>query len=265
PARPARPPALHVQQLRPPPVPDLHGAVRQPARHQHHRHPAGGSVRAWRAGRRRREPLASHRGPDGWPGQRAGGAPLHHVVVHRVHRYPHLHGRLEQPSLREPARRGDDLRLQGRRRRISPVGARGPHRSAPWRQSLVKRARPLLVLGVGNVYYGDEGAGVHLMHYLRTKYVFPEGVDVVDGGTLGWHLLNLIAEYDHVVLVDAVAAPVGKVYRFDHETVPAEIGYGKLSSHEWEVPDLLTAMQLHGDLPEVTIVAIGVKPLEFET
>jgi len=129
----------------------------------------------------------------------------------------------------------------------------------------VKRARPLLVLGVGNVYYGDEGAGVHLMHYLRTKYVFPEGVDVVDGGTLGWHLLNLIAEYDHVVLVDAVAAPVGKVYRFDHETVPAEIGYGKLSSHEWEVPDLLTAMQLHGDLPEVTIVAIGVKPLEFET
>jgi len=129
----------------------------------------------------------------------------------------------------------------------------------------VTHARPLLVLGVGNVYYGDEGAGVHLMHYLRNKYVFPEGVDVVDGGTLGWHLLNLIAEYDHVVVVDAVAAPVGKVYRFDRRSVPAEIGYGKLSSHEWEVPDLLTAMELHGDLPDVTIVAIGVKPLEFES
>lgn len=129
----------------------------------------------------------------------------------------------------------------------------------------MSEARPLLVLGVGNVYYGDEGAGVHLMHYLRTRYAFPDHVDVVDGGTLGWHLLNLIAEYDHVVLVDAVAAPVGKVYRFGRDDVPSEIGYGKLSSHEWEVPDLLSAMDLHGDLPDVTITAIGVRPLEFET
>ena len=124
-------------------------------------------------------------------------------------------------------------------------------------------ARPLLVLGVGNVFYGDEGAGVHLVHYLRTKYRFPEGVDVVDGGTLGWQLLSLIAEYPRVVFVDAVAAPVGKVYRFGPGEVPPEVGYGKLSSHEWEVPDLLTAMELHGDLPEVSIVAIGVDPLEF--
>jgi hydrogenase maturation protease len=129
----------------------------------------------------------------------------------------------------------------------------------------VTDARPLLVLGVGNVYYGDEGAGVHLAHYLRSKYAFPEGVDVIDGGTLGWDLLNLIAEYRHVVLIDAVAAPPGKVYRFRRGQVPDEIGYGKLSSHEWEVPDLLTAMDLYGDLPDVTIVAIGVAPLEFET
>ena len=127
----------------------------------------------------------------------------------------------------------------------------------------MSKARPLLVLGVGNVFYGDEGAGVHLVHYLRTKYRFPDGVDIVDGGTLGWQLLTLIADYEHVVFVDAVAAPVGKVYRFGRGDVPPEVGYGKLSSHEWEVPDLLTAMELHGDLPEVSIVAIGVDPLEF--
>ena len=126
-------------------------------------------------------------------------------------------------------------------------------------------ARPLLVLGVGNVFYGDEGAGVHLVHYLRTKYAFPPHVEIVDGGTLGWQLLNLIAEYEHVVLIDAVAAPPGKIYRFGKGEAPDEIGYGKLSSHEWEVPDLLTAMELFGDLPDVTIVAIGVEPLEFFT
>ena len=126
-------------------------------------------------------------------------------------------------------------------------------------------ARSLLVLGVGNVFYGDEGAGVHLVHYLRQKYDAPANVEIVDGGTLGWQLLNLIAEYDHVVLIDAVCAPPGKVYRFDREHIPDEIGYGKLSSHEWEVPDLLSAMDLYGDLPEVTCVAIGVRPLEFES
>jgi len=125
-------------------------------------------------------------------------------------------------------------------------------------------ARSLLVLGVGNVFYGDEGAGVHLVHYLRQKYALPEAVEIVDGGTLGWQLLNLIAEYDHVILVDAVCAPPGKVYRFDRDSIPDEIGYGKLSSHEWEVPDLLSAMDLYGDLPQVTCVAIGVRPLEFE-
>jgi hydrogenase maturation protease len=129
----------------------------------------------------------------------------------------------------------------------------------------VTPSRPLLVIGVGNVFYGDEGAGVHLVHYLRTKYDFGPTVDVIDGGTLGWGLLNLLADYEHVVLVDAVAAPPGTVYRFGRDDVPTEIGYGKLSSHEWEVPDLLTAMELYGDLPDVTIVAIGVEPLEFST
>jgi hydrogenase maturation protease len=121
----------------------------------------------------------------------------------------------------------------------------------------------ILVLGVGNVFYGDEGAGVHLFHHLRRAYRMPPGVTVADGGTLGWGLLNLISDFRHVILVDAVAAPVGKVYRFGPGDVPDEIGYGKLSSHEWEVPDLMSAMQLYGDLPDVTIVAIGVDPLEF--
>jgi hydrogenase maturation protease len=124
-------------------------------------------------------------------------------------------------------------------------------------------AARVLVLGVGNVFYGDEGAGVHLVHHLRRGYRMPPSVAVEDGGTLGWQLLNLIAAYPHVILVDAVAAPVGKVYRFGPGCVPDEIGYGKLSSHEWEVPDLLSAMELYGDLPDVTVVAIGVDPLEF--
>jgi hydrogenase maturation protease len=120
----------------------------------------------------------------------------------------------------------------------------------------------VLVLGVGNVLYGDEGVGVHLVHYLRRKYRFPAGVTLLDGGVLGWNLLQLLAEYRRVIIIDAVAAETGAVYRFTPHDIPASIQYGKLSSHEWEVPELLSAMEMHGDLPETALVAIGVDPAQ---
>ena len=104
---------------------------------------------------------------------------------------------------------------------------------------------------------------MHLVHYLRTKYRFPEGVDVVDGGTLGWQLLTLIADYRTWCSSTRSPRRSARSTASADGEVPPEVGYGKLSSHEWEVPDLLTAMELHGDLPEVSIVAIGVDPLEF--
>jgi Ni,Fe-hydrogenase maturation factor len=41
------------------------------------------------------------------------------------------------------------------------------------------------------------------------------------------------------------------------------VRYGKLSSHEWEVPELLWAMEMHGDLPPTRIIAMGVDPAEL--
>jgi hydrogenase maturation protease len=123
----------------------------------------------------------------------------------------------------------------------------------------------VLLLGLGNVLYGDEGVGVHMLHYLRRKYRFGAEVALRDGGALGWHLVPIIAAYERVLIIDAVAGEVGAIYRFTHHDIPSAVQYGKLSSHEWEVPELLTAIELHGDLPEVQIVAIGVNPTELVT
>lgn len=118
-----------------------------------------------------------------------------------------------------------------------------------------------LVLGLGNVLYGDEGVGVHLLHRLRRGYRFPPGVDLKDGGVLGWHLLPLLAQYPRVLLLDALAGEEGAVYRFPPHALGNLAQYGKLSSHEWGILDLLLAMDLHGDRPgEVEVVAMGVLP-----
>ncbi|WP_299426000.1 hydrogenase maturation protease [uncultured Meiothermus sp.] len=122
-------------------------------------------------------------------------------------------------------------------------------------------AHEILLLGVGNLLYGDEGVGVVLVRRLKEKYAFSERLEIVDGGTLAWDLLPLIAGREQVIVVDAVAAELGEIYRFSLHDIPSAIQYGKLSSHEWEMPELLTAMEIHGDLPPVTFIAIGVNSL----
>ena len=49
----------------------------------------------------------------------------------------------------------------------------------------------LLVLGIGNLLMGDEGVGVHAIRALE-KERLPAGVEMLDGGTGGFHLLSCL-------------------------------------------------------------------------
>ena len=43
----------------------------------------------------------------------------------------------------------------------------------------------ILVLGVGNILYTDEGIGVRAVESLQQAHAFTDNVTVMDGGTLG--------------------------------------------------------------------------------
>ncbi len=62
----------------------------------------------------------------------------------------------------------------------------------------------------------DEGVGVHVANELA-KMELPPDVSVVEGGTDGFRLLNVITEADRLIIVDAVkgGAEPGSIYRFD--------------------------------------------------
>lgn len=66
---------------------------------------------------------------------------------------------------------------------------------------------PLVVLGVGNVLFGDDGLGVAVVEELRRRTAdglpLPGDTRLVDGGTLGVALLPEIAGAHGVVIVDA--------------------------------------------------------------
>jgi len=88
----------------------------------------------------------------------------------------------------------------------------------------------ILVLGIGNLLFGDEGIGVHFIKYLGEKYRF-EGehqLDIVDGGTLAQRLIPIIVECDKLIIIDTINAPcvkAGEVYFFDFDAVPDAVDW----------------------------------------
>ena len=62
----------------------------------------------------------------------------------------------------------------------------------------------ILVLGLGNILLSDEGVGVRIVEALDASHDLPGEVDVLDGGTSGMDLLDMVAERDCVIVADAV-------------------------------------------------------------
>ena len=119
----------------------------------------------------------------------------------------------------------------------------------------------ILVLGIGNILFGDEGVGPHLANLIDEKYAFESeehSVDVMDGGTLAQRLIPIITDYDEVALIDCVKTldgEVGDVYSFDFTDIPAEITWNG-SAHEVETLQTLQMIEMLGDLPPVKIVGV---------
>lgn len=119
----------------------------------------------------------------------------------------------------------------------------------------------ILVLGIGNVMFSDEGVGVHLCRLIEQKYAFSSTkhtIDFVDGGTLAQRLIPIIAEYDYCIIFDTVDvdnALIGDVYFFDFENIPNGVKF-QGSVHEVEMLHTLSMMDMVGDRPPTKIIGI---------
>lgn len=117
----------------------------------------------------------------------------------------------------------------------------------------------LLVLGIGNILLGDEGVGIEVIRKLE-QLNLPSHVDLLDGGTGGFHLLSYLQEYPEVILIDATldGNEPGTVRlirpKFSNEFPRT------LSSHDIGLKDLIESAALLDDLPDMTLITISVKP-----
>jgi hydrogenase maturation protease len=75
----------------------------------------------------------------------------------------------------------------------------------------------VLVAGIGNIFFGDDGFGVEVARRLSTMELSDQ-LRVADYGIRGMHLAyDLLAGYDVTILVDAVSrgGPPGTIYVLD--------------------------------------------------
>jgi hydrogenase maturation protease len=121
----------------------------------------------------------------------------------------------------------------------------------------------VLVLGIGNILLADEGVGVHAVEAFRRRYPAIPAVEVVDGGTAGLDLIDIVAGRDHLIVVDAArtgGAP-GTIIRLAEGSLAAGFGKG-LSPHDLGFTDMLAALTLIGDEPVPPMTVFGIEPAE---
>jgi len=121
-----------------------------------------------------------------------------------------------------------------------------------------------LLVGLGNLIFGDEGVGVHAMRRLETDYAFAPALELVDGGTSGLDLLPLLHGRERLLLIDALAsdAPPGTIRIIRNRAIRAALTE-KVSLHHLGIADLLALAELVGCTPP-EIVLIGIVPERLE-
>ena len=124
--------------------------------------------------------------------------------------------------------------------------------------------RRILVLGVGNILYTDEGIGVRCMEKLEREYTFSGNVTLMDGGTLGMRLMDALLECDMAIVLDAVLGDqgAGTVYRCTGDDLRKSLAF-KDSMHQTDLVDTLIYCGIAGTRPDC--VVIGIEPHDYQT
>ncbi len=122
----------------------------------------------------------------------------------------------------------------------------------------------ILILGIGNILYTDEGFGIRVIERIQKWYDLPDNVTAVDGGVLGVHLMGVISRADHLIVVDIIRnnGRPGDLHRLAGDQIPGRIR-AKNSLHQIDFLEALTLCKALDRVPETVI--LGPEPADMET
>lgn len=129
----------------------------------------------------------------------------------------------------------------------------------------MKNNKRIVVLGVGNELLSDEGVGIHVVKEIQQKNIFPPEIEVMEGGTDGFGLINIITDTDRLIVIDSIkgGSEPGTLYKFDIEDAPGTPDLFKTSVHQIGILEVINLSSLIGKTPKTTV--IGVEPKSITT
>jgi coenzyme F420 hydrogenase subunit delta len=128
--------------------------------------------------------------------------------------------------------------------------------------------KPTLILGCGNVLFGDDGFGCALVEYLGAHYRLPEDLCLLDVGTGVRKLLFTLClspvRPQRVLILDAldVGRDPGELFEIAPENIPA-IKCDDFSLHQLPISNLLRELVKQCGV-EVRVLACQTGPLPDE-
>lgn len=127
------------------------------------------------------------------------------------------------------------------------------------------RTPRVLILGIGNILWADEGFGVRAIETFHQHFEEVDRVRVLEGGTQGIYLVQHVREADVLIVFDAVdyGLPGGTQKIVEGDAVPRFLGAKKVSLHQTGFQEVLAMAEMMGDMPE-RLVLIGVQPVEID-
>ncbi len=123
----------------------------------------------------------------------------------------------------------------------------------------------VLVLGIGNILWADEGFGVRAVEAFHRRYELPDDVMLLDGGTQGLYLVNYVQEANDLLVFDAIdyGLPPGTLKIVRDGEVPKFTGAKKMSLHQTGFQEVLSAADMLGAYPR-RLALIGCQPVNLE-
>jgi hydrogenase maturation protease len=121
----------------------------------------------------------------------------------------------------------------------------------------MKEIKQITVLGLGSIILKDEGFGVHFIRWFDERYDLGADVRILDGGTLGYRLLDIVTSSSYLIVVDCIKLDEepGAIYRFTQDEMRLKMP-DPTTAHEVEFPDVLSMAELMDELPEVIFLCI---------
>lgn len=128
----------------------------------------------------------------------------------------------------------------------------------------MKKVKPILVLGIGNLLLKDEGIGIHLVQKMMKMHL-PKNVEVLDGGTASLNLISYLEGRKKIIVVDCVRGghKPGTIYRLTPEDLERD-EKKILSLHQVDFQETLNLFsKLKKKIPKVVI--IGIEPKDYSS